>query len=135
MRNTRKRKTERTKLASIRPYKKFIATHKNILLYNFLVYAASASHRATLQQFIKFISFNWKSLTLHSHILENVLSHDDDDDDDDIVSDCCSFSNALFLLLWQLSRKQNEREQKLVDENYISMTEINFKFYSALLPH
>ena len=131
---------KRTKLASIRPYKKFIATQK-IFFYIFLVYAAAAaSHRATLQQFIKFISFNWKSLTLHlffySHMHWEMFSHDDDDDD--IVSDCCSFSNALFLLLWQLSRKQNERkneEQKLVDENYISMTEINFKFYSLHFFH
>lgn len=129
-RNARRRKTERTKLASIRTYKNSLQLKNYSLI--FLVYAAAeaASHRATLQQFIKFISFNWKSLTLHSFFLSQ--SH---------IGKCSLmmmmilfltavlFSNAFIfatLAAFEEAEGSEGKEQKLVDENYISMTEINF---------
>lgn len=50
-------------------------------------------------------------------------------DDDDIVSDCCSFFKCIIfatLAAFEKAEGSEGKEQKLVDENYISMTEINF---------
>lgn len=56
--------------------------HIKFRKYSFMLYSRQQlviTERATLQQFIKFISFNWKSLTLHFlfllilRILENFL--------------------------------------------------------------
>lgn len=124
------------------------------ILLNYAVAVPAASDRATLQQFIKFISFNWKSLTFYNFIFfsslraikfslyvrVHIIARKKCSHDDDIVSDYCNMHSLMFFFVFNIfsslciEKCSFEGRAKVRDENYISMSEINFKFYLLFTP-